>query len=80
MSNKSGSRIGRRMVDVASFVSANPGALMISAARYVGPHGSLKFGYRTVHRAIDAGLVQALPGTRRGTWRLFRVERDPKVS
>ena len=52
-------RIGPRMLQVQAFVEANPGLPMIAAARHVAPRGSLKFGYRTVHRAVAAGLVRA---------------------
>lgn len=62
-------RIGLRMQDVAKYVRMNPGQPMIRAAEYVAPRGSLRFGYRTVHRAIAAGLVIATPGPR-NSWLL----------
>ena len=52
-------RIGRAMAAVAFYVSAHEGTSMMSAASYAGPHGSLNYGYRAVHRAIDAGIVVA---------------------
>ena len=63
-------RIGKRMSEVRFFVKNNPGLAMIHAARYVGPNGSLNYGYRTVHRAIDAGIVHQRSGPR-GSWLLF---------
>lgn len=65
-------RIGPRMRDVVSFVTRNPGLPMLAAAEHVGPHGSRNYGYRTVHRAIDAGLVERRPGPR-GSWLLYPV-------
>lgn len=61
-------RIGRRMSDVVAFVSANPGCSMLAAAEAVGPHGSRRYGYASVHRAIDAGLVVRSAGARRGSF------------
>lgn len=58
-STTSSRRVGPMMSAVASFVAANPGLAMLAAARAVGPNGSLNYGYRTVHRAIKAGLVRA---------------------
>lgn len=52
-------RIGPRMREAADFVRSNPGCAILPVAEAVGPHGSRAFGYRTVHRAIDAGLIQA---------------------
>jgi len=69
-------RIGPRMRDVVWLVGNNPGLSMLRAAEYVGPHGSRKFGYRTVHRAIQAGLVRRLPGARKGWFVLVPVEHD----
>jgi len=63
-------RIGPRMSAVLSFVRANPGLAMLRAARHVGPHGSLNYGYRTVRRVIDAGLVRTERG-HRGSILLF---------
>lgn len=61
-------RVGPRMQDVASFVrrSGEPVPL-IRAAEYVAPTGvpggkpGLGYGYRTVHRAILAGVVDTIP-------------------
>lgn len=63
-------RIGPCMSVVSNFVSANPGCVMIRAARYVGPRGSLRYGYASVHRAIRAGLVRKERGER-GCWLLY---------
>jgi hypothetical protein len=40
---------------------------VIDVARRIGPHGSLMYGYQTIHRAVRAGLVAyapPLPGRR----------------
>ncbi len=55
------------MQSVVYYVSCNPGLAMMHSARYVGPHGSLSYGYRSVHRAIKAGLVRAVRGPRGAT-------------
>ena len=51
--------IGPRMAQVAELVRLYPGRPKIFYARKVGPRGSLFYGYRSVNRAIKAGLVQA---------------------
>ena len=48
-----------RMIQAAAFVRANPGCAILPVAEAVGPHGSRNHGYRTVHRAIKAGLIRA---------------------
>lgn len=68
------SRMGPRMRDVVWWVSRMPGCYMVVVASKVGPNGSLKYGYRTVHRAIRAGLVRKVPGKRDGTWALYPVD------
>lgn len=60
-------RVGPRMSAVVSFVARNPGRPMLAAAEYVGPHGSLCYGYRAVHRVIAAGLVETKCGPRGAT-------------
>lgn len=52
------------MVRLAAVVGSGP-VPVIDAARAVGPHGSLRYGYQTVGRAVAAGLVEygpPLPG------------------
>lgn len=56
-----GKRIGPRMREVVAYVDAHPGCPILPVAEHVGPHGSRQFGYRTVHRCIDAGLVEHVP-------------------
>lgn len=58
-----------RMFEAVEYVRSNPGCPKLHVAEHVGPHGSRKFGYQTVDRAIKAGLIEAerLPS---GTYRL----------
>lgn len=52
-------RVGPMMERAAAYVAANPGCAILPVAEHVGPHGSRKYGYATVHRAIAAGLIRA---------------------
>lgn len=52
-------RIGPRMAQAVAYVRKHPGCSILPVAERVGPNGSRKFGYRTVHRAIRAGLIRA---------------------
>jgi hypothetical protein len=56
--------IGPKMNQAVDYVARNPGCAILPVARYVGPHGSIKFGYRAVHRAIKAGLISCSPKTK----------------
>ncbi len=47
------------MSAAADYVRENPGCAILPVARRVGPHGSTRYGYSTVHRAIRAGLIRA---------------------
>lgn len=58
MTKNKTTRIGPRMFQVTSYVHSNPGQAMLHAARHAGPNGSTRYGYASVHRAIDAGLVE----------------------
>lgn len=51
--------IGPKMRRVA-FLCEQPRAI-IDVAELVGPHGSLKFGYEIVERAVRAGIVKVVP-------------------
>ena len=51
--------IGPRMAAAIAYVRRNPGCAILPVAEYVGPNGSRKYGYRTVHRAIKRGLIRA---------------------
>jgi len=62
-------RIGPCMEAVAAYVRENPGCPKIGPARHVAPKGSLMYGYRSVDRAIRAGLVVAKRG-KNGTYSL----------
>lgn len=68
-------RIGPRMEQAASYVASHPGCYKVDVAREVGPHGSLRYGYRTVDRAIAAGLIHAQRQPD-GTYRLTLGARD----
>ena len=61
-------RIGHKMQQVAEFVKANEGCLMIEAAREVGPHGSLRYGYAAIHRAIAGWLLGEME-LQGGSWK-----------
>ncbi len=63
-------RIGCKMKAVESLALATNGIAVIDAARRVGPHGSLCYGYQTIRRAVKAGIVKygpPLPGRRGAT-------------
>lgn len=65
-------RVGPRMAAVARYVAINPGCVAMRAAEWVAPHGTgIGFGYRTVWRAVAAGLVCVEPGPRKGTYALY---------
>lgn len=53
-------RIGPRMAVAVRYVAEHPGCNMQAVAKHVAPYGTgIKYGYRTVHRAIKAGLILA---------------------
>jgi hypothetical protein len=52
-------RVGPKMREAVLVVAAFPGCTKLTVADSVGPHGSHQFGYRTVDRAIAAGLLDA---------------------
>lgn len=62
-------RIGPRMRDALEYIRNHPGTAILPVAEYVGPNGSRQFGYRTVHRLINAGLVVNV-STRPQTYKL----------
>lgn len=72
-------RIGPRMSEVVAFVEANPGRAMFYAAMAVAPRRfgrvGLGYGYDSVHRAIDAGLLSTRPGPR-GATLLFPLAKE----
>lgn len=49
----------KKMRLAVDYVRQHPGCAILPVAKAVGPHGSLKYGYRIVHRAIKAGLIKA---------------------
>jgi len=63
-------RIGPCMEHVRRLAGLSPeGISRAEAARIVGPHGSTCYGYASVNRAIEAGIVEAYrPAGSRGVW------------
>lgn len=59
-------RIGPAMRAAAREVAANPGTRKMPVADAIGPHGSRKFGYAAVSRAMKAGLIEDRGGDSRG--------------
>lgn len=66
-------RIGPKMAQVVDYVSRHPGTPMHPVSVHVGPHGSNGYGWRTVQRALNAGLIENRPqhAKRAGQWALF---------
>lgn len=52
-------RVGPKMYMVLEYVEDYPGCPKLHPAEYAGPHGSRKYGYNTVNRCIERGLVRA---------------------
>lgn len=50
-------RIGPKMEAAVSYVRNNPGCCILPVAQAIGPHGSIQYGYKAVHRAIEAKLI-----------------------
>lgn len=46
------------MQSLVSLVAREPGIVLRQAAKYIGPHGSTQDGYRTITRALSAGIVR----------------------
>lgn len=63
-------RVGPRMREAAAYVAANPGVAILPVAEHVGPNGSRKYGYATVHRAIAAGIIVGTRSRRTGRYTL----------
>lgn len=61
-------RLGSQMAIALNYIDAHPGTAIRPVALLVGPHGSLKYGYATVHRLIRAGFVIGVKS--RGRWSL----------
>lgn len=57
-SNPMKNRIGPRMQSLVYLVAREPGIVRLKAAKYIGPHGSTRYGYRTIARALSAGIVR----------------------
>lgn len=65
--------VGHRMLAAASYVCANPGSVKLHVAEHIGPHGSRKFGYAAVDRAINAGLIRA-ERDKSGRYHLYGID------
>lgn len=69
-------RIGKKMAMVLSFVVDNPGLPMRRAAHHVSPspipEKCESYGYNTVHRAINSGIVRKVKGPG-NCWLLYPV-------
>jgi hypothetical protein len=63
-------RIGPAMIVATRYVAAHPGCPKLPAAEHCGPHGSRKFGYAAVDRAMRAGLIEDR-GTSRIAYALY---------
>jgi len=54
--------------DLVAYVTFHPGCRPVVAAREIGPHGSIRYGYETIKRAIAAGRIINLPDPVRPDW------------
>lgn len=63
-----------QMFLAVDYVREHPGCSILPVAEYVGPHGSRRYGYAIVHRAIDAGLIYGEPTGPRGSYELYDLE------
>jgi len=68
-------RIGPRMQEAVEYVRQSPGCAILPVAEMVGPNGSRRYGYATVHRAIKAGLIDAKVSVS-GRYSLYPVRAD----
>jgi hypothetical protein len=51
-------RTGPGMLAATAYVASSPGCPKLPVAKAVGPHGSTRFGYAIVNRAMRAGLIE----------------------
>lgn len=71
-------RIGPRMREATEYVAAHPGEPKIRAATHVAPYGKgIGFGYKSVDRAIKAGLIEAYQYPS-GQYALYASGQTPK--
>lgn len=47
------------MALAVAYVAKHPGCSAFACAKAIGPNGSAQYGYRTVHRALRAGLIKS---------------------
>ena len=52
------------MARAVAYVAKHPGCRAHRCAKAIGPHGSTRYGYRAIYRAISAGLIHATRATR----------------
>ena len=59
-------RLGDRMAETCALLAYYPHITQAALSRAVGPHGSNQYGYRTIMRCVQAGLINKynLKGTR----------------
>ena len=60
-------RLGDRMAEACALLAYCPHITQAALSRAVGPHGSNQYGYRTIMRCVQAGLINKyanLKGTR----------------
>lgn len=62
METTTSKRIGPKMILVRDYVAKNPGCTKHEVSLWVGPNGSNNYGWRTVQRALGAGLIRFEPG------------------
>jgi hypothetical protein len=56
------------MQAAVNYVTNHPGCAILPVAEHIGP--SRRFGYAAVHRAIKAGLIDAVKTARYGAYSL----------
>lgn len=64
-------RIGPKMQAAVDFVKENPGCAILPVAEAIGPNGSRRYGYAAVHRAIKAGLIEAIGADEGNKYELY---------
>lgn len=63
-------KIGPKMIEAARYVEKWPGHTKYNVAEGISPD-CIPNGYRIVNRAIDAGMIIAKPGDKKGSFKLY---------